>query len=76
MTLDAIPQKTRALVVSVDTSGTGGLRLMEMGIIPGASLHVVKSAPLGDPIQISLRGSHLAVRRAEARAIHVMLCEE
>lgn len=76
MTLDTIPKKTQARVVSVDVSSSGGLRLMEMGIVPGASLRVLKSAPLGDPIQISLRSSHLALRREEARAIHVRLCEE
>lgn len=76
MTLDTIPRKRRARVLSIDTSGSGGLRLMEMGIVPGALLRVVKSAPLGDPIQISLRSSHLALRRAEARAIHVMLCDD
>jgi ferrous iron transport protein A len=76
MTLDRIPHKRRARVVSVEASGNGSLRLMEMGIVPGAPLRVIKSAPLGDPIQISLRNSHLALRRAEARAIHVTLCED
>jgi Fe2+ transport system protein FeoA len=46
---------------------------MEMGLIPGASVRVVKSAPLGDPIQILVGNYHLALRRQEARSIHVTL---
>lgn len=76
MTLDTIPKKTLARVISVDLAANGALRLMEMGIVPGASLRVLKSAPLGDPLQVSLRSSNLALRREEARAIHVTLCEE
>ena len=76
MTLDRVPHKTRARVVAVEASENGSLRLMEMGIVPGAALRVVKSAPLGDPIQISVRNSHLALRRAEARTVHVTLCED
>jgi Fe2+ transport system protein FeoA len=44
---------------------------MEMGVIPGVEVCVVKTAPLGDPIEISLRGYHLAVRKNEAEAIEV-----
>lgn len=76
MTLDSIPKQKRARVIAVDTSGSGGLRLMEMGLIPGASVRVVKSAPLGDPIQILVGNYHLALRRQEARGIQVTLSEE
>lgn len=76
MTLDSIPKNVGARVVAVDVSGSGGLRLMEMGIVPGAPVRVVKCAPLGDPIQIFVRNYHLALRREEARSVHVTLCEE
>jgi Fe2+ transport system protein FeoA len=76
MTLDSIPKKVSARVVSVDASGSGGLRLMEMGFVPGAPVRVVDRAPLGDPIRIFLRNYHLALRCEEARAVHVTLCEE
>ena len=76
MTLDSIPRKVSARVVAVDASGSGGLRLMEMGIVPGAQVQVVNCAPLGDPIRILVRNYHLALRREEARSIHVTLPDE
>jgi ferrous iron transport protein A len=76
MTLDRIPRNVNARVVSVEASEAHGLRLMEMGLVPGASVRVVRSAPLGDPIQVCVRNYHLALRRVEARAITVELCAE
>lgn len=73
MTLDMIPRDVTARVASVEASGAHGLRLMEMGLVPGASVRVIKSAPLGDPIQVSIRNYHLALRRAEAKSIIVVL---
>ncbi|MCB1023965.1 MAG: ferrous iron transport protein A [Acidobacteria bacterium] len=46
-------------------------RLMEMGIVPGVSVRVVKTAPFGDPIEIRVRGYNLAMRRNEAEAIEI-----
>ncbi|CAN5204803.1 ferrous iron transport protein A [soil metagenome] len=46
-------------------------RLMEMGVVPGVTIRVVKSAPFGDPIEIRLRGYSLAMRRSEAQTIEV-----
>jgi len=76
MTLDSMPTDVSARVVSVDTAGSGGLRLMEMGIVPGARVLVVNRAPLGDPIRIFVSNYHLALRRKEARSIQVALCNE
>ena len=50
-----------------------GLRLMEMGLVPGAPVRVVKTAPLGDPIQVCVHNYHLALRRTEARSIKVII---
>jgi ferrous iron transport protein A len=71
MTLDAMPPGISGRVVSVETSESHGLRLMELGVVPGASVRVVRSAPLGDPIQICVRDYHLALRRSEAQSITV-----
>ena len=73
MTLDRIPLDTMARVSSVDATDAHGLRLMEMGVVPGAPVRVVKAAPLGDPIQVCVRDYHLALRRSEARSIEVVL---
>ncbi len=56
-------------VKSVIDNGAISKRLMEMGIVPGVELKVVKTAPFGDPIQIRVRGYNLAMRRNEAETI-------
>ena len=69
--LDTLPYGAPARVVSVGGEGPVALRLLEMGVVPGAPVCVIKSAPLGDPIEVRVRGYHLALRRAEAHAILV-----
>ena len=46
-------------------------RLLEMGLLPGTRVRVVRVAPLGDPIEVEVRGYALSIRRAEALAIEV-----
>ena len=46
-------------------------RLMELGLVPGTVVEMVRTAPLGDPIEVAVRGLHLSLRRSEARHIHV-----
>jgi len=71
MTLDSIPNDVMARIASVKATDAHGLRLMEMGLVPGAPIRVVKVAPLGDPIQVCIHNYHLALRRTEARSIQV-----
>ena len=73
MTLDSIPHDVMARIASVKATDAHGLRLMEMGLVPGAPIRVVKVAPLGDPIQVCIHNYHLALRRTEARSIQVIL---
>ena len=47
------------------------LRLREMGVLPGTRITLVRRAPLGDPLEISVRGSLLSVRAQEAERIEV-----
>jgi ferrous iron transport protein A len=70
-TLASLLKGETARVASVSGSGTISRRLMEMGIVPGETIRVVKSAPFGDPMEIKVRGYHLAVRKNEARMIEV-----
>lgn len=58
-------------VVQVEGNDSIALRLMEMGILDGDSIQVVGRAPLGDPIEIALRGCRLSLRLSEARRVHV-----
>ena len=46
-------------------------RLLELGLLPGTPIEVVRRAPLGDPIELSVRGYRLSIRADEARAIAV-----
>lgn len=70
-TLKNLPIGARAKVIAVHGNNAITKRLMEMGVVPGVLLRVVKSAPFGDPLEIRVRGYHLAMRRSEADAIEV-----
>ena len=69
--LDALPIGATARVTGVSGSGAIARRLMEMGVVPGAPVRIIKAAPLGDPIEVRVRGYHLALRRTEAKTISV-----
>ena len=73
MSLATLPHGAAARVVGVDGSGAATLRLIEMGIVPGAAIRVVKAAPLGDPLQVCLRNHQLALRRIDAERIAVVI---
>ena len=61
-----------AKVKNVNATSASAKRLMEMGVVPGVSVRVIKSAPFGCPIEIRVRGYHLAMRKSEAEAIEVI----
>ena len=71
-TLNVLAHGQEARVVAVEGEGAVARRLMEMGVVPGAPVCVIKAAPLGDPIEVRVRGYHLALRRAEAQTILVV----
>ena len=58
-------------VVAVNGEGAVRRRLFDMGITPGARVYLRKKAPLGDPIEISLRGYELTLRKAEAAHVEI-----
>jgi ferrous iron transport protein A len=47
------------------------IRLLEMGLTPGVELKLIGTAPLGDPLEVELRGYRLSVRRSEAARVAV-----
>ena len=61
----------RADVREVDGSGAIGARLLEMGLTPGIEVQLLGKAPLGDPLEIELRGYRLSLRRTEAQRVTV-----
>ena len=60
-----------ARVSKINGSDQISQRLMEMGLTPGVDVSVIGTAPLGDPLELELRGYRLGVRRSEAERVEV-----
>ena len=60
-----------AVVVKLHGEGATKRRLMDMGMTKGVQVHIRKVAPLGDPIEISVRGYELSIRKADAEMIEI-----
>lgn len=69
--LDQAPLGVDLRVTAVRGPRAFRRRLLELGLLPGTAVRKQKVAPLGDPIEISVRGTRLSIRRAEARGIEV-----
>lgn len=67
---DLLP-RDRAFIHEVRARGALRKRLLDMGVIPGAEITVVRVAPLGDPVEYLVKGYHLSLRRNEAEQILV-----
>lgn len=61
----------KAVVIGLGCSGALRRRIIDMGITPGANIIMRKAAPMGDPIEINVRGYELSIRRSEAKEITV-----
>ena len=61
----------KAIVTGLGCSGALRRRIIDMGITPGAVIIMRKAAPMGDPIEINVRGYELSIRRSEAKEITV-----
>lgn len=70
-TLKATNLGETVTVVKLEGEGAIKRRIMDMGITKGASLYVRKVAPLGDPIEVTVRGYELSLRKADAEKIIV-----
>jgi len=68
-----LPLGLHAEITSIDCERGLSRRLMEMGLLPGTRVRIVRVAPLGDPIELRVRNYSLSVRRAEAAKIAVRL---
>ena len=63
------------LIVKVNGEGRVRRRLFDMGLTPGAEVFLRKKAPLGDPLEITLRGYELTLRKDEASCIEIKVSE-
>ena len=70
-TLRQIRAGSKAKVVKLHGEGAGKRRSMDMGITKGVEVQVCKVAPLGDPIEVTVRGYQLSIRKADAEMIEV-----
>ena len=75
MTLDMLPPGQEAVITSVGGTGVLRCRLLDMGLIPKTSVRVEKLAPLGDPMELRIRGYALSLRKEDAREIQVEVAE-
>ena len=69
MTLNQIPVGTSVTVKKITGKGATKRRIMDMGIVKGVEIFVRKVAPLGDPIELTVRGYELSIRKSEAEWI-------
>ena len=70
-TLREIPVGSTVRVVKLHGEGAVKRRIMDMGITKGVELYVRKVAPLGDPVELTVRGYELSLRKADAEMIEV-----
>ncbi len=75
MKLSMLEVGKRGKIIKINSQGTIRRRLMDMGVIVGETVTVEKIAPLGDPIEITIKGYRLSLRRAEAEGISVEVIE-
>ncbi|WRS27588.1 FeoA family protein [Oscillospiraceae bacterium MB08-C2-2] len=71
ITLKELKPGEKAVVAQITGQGAVRRRLFDMGITPGAEIYMRKTAPLGDPIELTVRGYELSLRKAEAEAVLV-----
>ncbi len=71
MTLNQLPIGKEAVITNVGGEGALRCRLLDMGLIPKTKITVTKVAPMGDPIELRLRGYTLTIRVEDARNITV-----
>ncbi|MEW6160080.1 MAG: FeoA family protein [Verrucomicrobiota bacterium] len=69
--LTTLPVGTAATVTQINVPSENRPRLMEMGLLVGTPVELVRFAPLGDPVEIKVRGYHLTLRKHEAEQILV-----
>lgn len=69
--LSDMPTESRCVIVKINGHGSFRRRIMEMGFVKGEIITVIKNAPLHDPIEYMVMGSHVSLRRSEASQIEV-----
>lgn len=71
MTLDIAAEEQELKVTEITGSQAQKTRMLQMGLTPGTSLRILRKAPLADPVEIRVRGTHMVLRRDECQNIKV-----
>jgi ferrous iron transport protein A len=71
LTLAGLPLGSRASIVAIRGERSLNVRLLEMGLVRGTVVELVRRAPLGDPLELRVRGYSLSIRDAEASLIEI-----
>lgn len=71
MTINDLEIGQSGIIATVGGEGALRLRFLDMGLIPGTQVQLQKIAPMGDPIQIRVRGYELTIRREDAKMIQI-----
>ena len=74
--LDQMKVGETGRIIKVNGEGKLRRRLFDMGVTPGASLYLRKVAPLGDPIEVTIRGYELSLRKVEAELVDMEVEEK
>lgn len=74
--LSKLKKGQRGIVARVGGKGAAKRRMMDMGMVPGSEIRVVRIAPFGDPIEFNVKGYSLSLRKSEAKDIIVRKVEE
>lgn len=69
--LTSLPAGSRGVVISIKVAPESRGRLLEMGLLVGTAVEVIRYAPLGDPVELKVRGYNLTLRKNEAEQIWI-----
>ncbi|MEW6572466.1 MAG: FeoA family protein [Bacillota bacterium] len=72
VTLNTLPVGSFALVAKISAEGMTRRRLLDLGLVPGTRVEVVRRSPLGDPIAYNIRGALIALRKEESSQVMVV----
>ncbi|MBO7614151.1 MAG: ferrous iron transport protein A [Bacilli bacterium] len=74
--LDEFKIGETGLIKKVEGEGRLRRRLFDMGVTPGATVYLRKKAPLGDPLEVTIRGYELTLRKSEANLVYLEVKED
>ena len=74
--LDEFKIGETGLIKKVEGEGRLRRRLFDMGVTPGATVYLRKKAPLGDPLEVTIRGYELTLRKTEANLVYLEVKED